>query len=672
MQRTRSTTRLGTIRALVLIFACVYSILATHAAGRRVGGSLSPQIAGRSLAMFPLLRASRWNTSGTATNVCGLHWTYCPRDPGCEGYSMSVHRVDFHVADRARPINATDLPPGARALAVVRGLTTLDAVPQHGSYKVYTLSGTESEGGALNDVLVLDGGDAVDDDVLSAQQGLPSDDDDDLDDDAWRHHGAAGRSPTAQAGYQDDDTMDDAVNRHNHHVLPAHHFTMVIPIGVESEMLSADWFEFGIDVFTEPSSTHEAMCIEVGNTQWLSDRIRQDHPPFVTYCRDLGNGTFVEDTVPIADGASLERSMLKTTAVSTAASALELGRDVFGEVVNDNHFPYSPDQTNISFDASDVADMDGASRPVLAFLGAIDTFITSFFDTFGASLAGVFAKASRTNVTIHGSLFDAALCDTFDSVTSSMSAAVAPVEKALSTASGPSSAGQDLFLFGGGGAGFGFQFACEEKVILSMGMGGGFGLQLHAKPRNGNERLDISWAAHIGGGGGLQAQSLGGVPLTEVGGGGSGTFSYDFGSGGVPTNKVCNATEDSGEFGEVPVQRLVRYLREQCGEHPISFVGGGGGGSGVAVGGDEQWCEEDVGGGWGYYFGDTNAVYGQNGETNHGLAVSEAFRACVADCHDARGAARASVYESCMCPCQRQRLRAAGIPWADGIQCGTT
>ena len=41
------------------------------------------------LASFPL--------ADVETNVCNLVWNYCPRDPGCVTYTMSVH--DVHVRD---------------------------------------------------------------------------------------------------------------------------------------------------------------------------------------------------------------------------------------------------------------------------------------------------------------------------------------------------------------------------------------------------------------------------------------------------------------------------------------------------------------------------------------------------------------------------------------------
>lgn len=39
-------------------------------------------------------------TGDESTNICNLDWNYCPRDPGCITYTMSVHTVTVSEARR--------------------------------------------------------------------------------------------------------------------------------------------------------------------------------------------------------------------------------------------------------------------------------------------------------------------------------------------------------------------------------------------------------------------------------------------------------------------------------------------------------------------------------------------------------------------------------------------
>ena len=60
---------------------------------------------------------------------CKLNWFYCPRDPGCVGYSMSAETVDVTVDD-------SSIAAGDMVVMNVTGTTTLKAVPLSSTYKV--------------------------------------------------------------------------------------------------------------------------------------------------------------------------------------------------------------------------------------------------------------------------------------------------------------------------------------------------------------------------------------------------------------------------------------------------------------------------------------------------------------------------------------------------------
>merc|ERR1719473_2165917 len=65
------------------------------------------------------------------TNVCGVNWYYCPRDPGCKTYTMSVHAITVQAS----------------------GVTTIEKVPTAGSYRIYGLDGKNVATGILTDTL---------------------------------------------------------------------------------------------------------------------------------------------------------------------------------------------------------------------------------------------------------------------------------------------------------------------------------------------------------------------------------------------------------------------------------------------------------------------------------------------------------------------------------------
>jgi len=80
---------------------------------------------------------------------CKLNWFYCPRDPGCVGYSMSAETVDVTVDD-------SSIQAGDMVVMNVTGTTTLKAVPLSSTYKVYDQEGKNMAQGNLADILTLD------------------------------------------------------------------------------------------------------------------------------------------------------------------------------------------------------------------------------------------------------------------------------------------------------------------------------------------------------------------------------------------------------------------------------------------------------------------------------------------------------------------------------------
>jgi len=83
-------------------------------------------------------------------NNCTLNWFYCPNDPGCGTYSMSVTSVSVDVNDK------TGIKAGDTVNMIVHGFTSLKAVPPHATYKIYDGAGKNAGQGNLKDVMQLD------------------------------------------------------------------------------------------------------------------------------------------------------------------------------------------------------------------------------------------------------------------------------------------------------------------------------------------------------------------------------------------------------------------------------------------------------------------------------------------------------------------------------------
>ena len=61
-------------------------------------------------------------TTNIVTNICNLRWNYCPRDPGCITYTMSVlHYIASHMYS-GRAVPTASLPRTALATAGRRSL----------------------------------------------------------------------------------------------------------------------------------------------------------------------------------------------------------------------------------------------------------------------------------------------------------------------------------------------------------------------------------------------------------------------------------------------------------------------------------------------------------------------------------------------------------------------
>lgn len=155
--------------------------------------------------------------------------------PGCVTYTFSVKNVVFYAAGYDAPVKIEDISHTAEITAVVTGVTSVNEVPSHGSYKVYSLSGHNLAAGALSDALVLDGHDFT----LTTHFTL----------------------------------SDDA-------------------FGTEA----SGWFEVGIDVFQQAGGSDEGFCLEISSIEYVTYEENKPDPPFEMYCIDNGDGTFTSHT----------------------------------------------------------------------------------------------------------------------------------------------------------------------------------------------------------------------------------------------------------------------------------------------------------------------------------------------------------------------------------------
>jgi len=182
----------------------------------------------------------------------GWDWFYCPRDPGCTDYVMSAHQVSVGTA----PSHLAKVTVGAWTNLYVIGETTLKEVPVSASYKVYGVDGKNVASGAL-----------------PARHGIYND-------------GPKGLGASLELNFE---------NKPNQ-------FRLQVPLIVQAdnfdETTGTQWVNFGIDVFLEPSGTHEAICVQVANEAYATTISKRASPAFEMLCEDNGDGTFTPGAVP--------------------------------------------------------------------------------------------------------------------------------------------------------------------------------------------------------------------------------------------------------------------------------------------------------------------------------------------------------------------------------------
>jgi hypothetical protein len=175
--------------------------------------------------------------STVESNICGLKWNYCPRDPGCATYTMSVDSV--HTRDESRgPVKIENVKVGDSITVEMVGKTTLKEVPTAGSYRVYALKGGNVDAGVLADALTVSGGSFV-----------------------------------FKATFKVSEALFQSAQQTN-------------------------MFEFGVDVFQSSSGSNEGVCVEVASKDYVAAEVARVDPKFELMCDDNGDGTFTKLATP--------------------------------------------------------------------------------------------------------------------------------------------------------------------------------------------------------------------------------------------------------------------------------------------------------------------------------------------------------------------------------------
>ena len=77
--------------------------------------------------------------------------------------------------------------------------------------------------------------------------------------------------------------------------------TSAVTFAVETAAvaLSTAVVEFALDVFQKSSGSDEGFCVEIANSAYVTYEQTHPQPPpgFKTYCKDMGWGHFVNDTI---------------------------------------------------------------------------------------------------------------------------------------------------------------------------------------------------------------------------------------------------------------------------------------------------------------------------------------------------------------------------------------
>ena len=157
--------------------------------------------------------AATSNSTTIETNVCGVNWYYCPRDPGCKTYTMSVHTMDVHANDYTGSVQMDMLKQGNSITVQASGVTTIEKVPTAGSYRIYGLDGKNVATGILTDTL----------DIQYNSKTLQYD------------------------------------------------FVMTVPFKLDSDNFDSakKWTEWTLDVFQEKSGSDEGMCVEFADNEYV-------------------------------------------------------------------------------------------------------------------------------------------------------------------------------------------------------------------------------------------------------------------------------------------------------------------------------------------------------------------------------------------------------------------
>jgi len=195
--------------------------------------------------LFLLVTAFAAQSNAITTNVCGVNWYYCPRDPGCLTYTMSVHSMEVHANDYTGSVEMDKLKIGNSITIQVSGVTTIEKVPVEGSYRIYGINGKNVATGILTDTLKIN--------------------------------------------YNTTTLQYD--------------FVMTVPFTLDSDnfVVASKWNEWTLDVFQQKSGSDEGMCVEFADNEYVQYEIAKPSPKFEDLCVDNGDGTFKNQTIAISE-----------------------------------------------------------------------------------------------------------------------------------------------------------------------------------------------------------------------------------------------------------------------------------------------------------------------------------------------------------------------------------
>jgi len=236
-----STVRMSTLLCLLATIVGSYALPSTFTTADR----LSMIYGNVSDALFEAQAAP------PSSSCKGWDWFYCPRDPGCATYQMSVHQVSVGLA----PGHTTKVTVGKWTNLYVVGTTTMKTVPASATFKVYGVDGHNVAQGKF-----------------AARKGIYTD-------------GPLGKGASLELGFENKPGQ----------------FRLQIPLlptaGNFAAVQGGQWVNFGIDVFLEPQNTMEGMCVQVANHMYAEYMAHNSSQAFEMECKDNGDGTFTRHTV---------------------------------------------------------------------------------------------------------------------------------------------------------------------------------------------------------------------------------------------------------------------------------------------------------------------------------------------------------------------------------------